>query len=133
LAHPKDCSVMTYRGHEVLRTLIRCHFSPLETTGSQYLYSGSHDGKIHVSDVFFLLYRVLLPRLICFLEIWSLDGRVVQILDRSKTLPISFDPSAPEPENRDSRSGRSRVCVRDVSWHSQVTREIVIYGPQTNM
>ena len=39
---------MTYRGHSVLRTLIRCHFSPVETTGSQYLYSGSADGKIHV-------------------------------------------------------------------------------------
>jgi WD repeat-containing protein 23 len=49
LAHPKDCSVMTYRGHAVLRTLIRCYFSPAETTGGQYLYSGSQDGKIHVS------------------------------------------------------------------------------------
>ena len=48
-AHPQDCSVMTYRGHEVLRTLIRCHFSPAETTGSQYIYSGSSDGKVHVS------------------------------------------------------------------------------------
>jgi len=47
-AHPKDCSVMTYRGHSVLQTLIRCHFSPAETTGSQYLYSGSQDGRIHV-------------------------------------------------------------------------------------
>ena len=49
LAHPKDCSVMTYRGHAVLRTLIRCYFSPVETTGGQYLYSGSYDGRIHVS------------------------------------------------------------------------------------
>ena len=39
---------MTYRGHAVLRTLIRCYFSPAETTGGQYLYSGSYDGKIHV-------------------------------------------------------------------------------------
>lgn len=39
---------MTYRGHSILRTLIRCHFSPMETTGAQYLYSGSADGKIHV-------------------------------------------------------------------------------------
>jgi hypothetical protein len=49
-AHPQDCSVMTYRGHAVLRTLIRCHFSPAETTGSQYIYSGSADGKIHVKQ-----------------------------------------------------------------------------------
>ena len=39
---------MTYRGHSVLRTLIRCHFSPFETTGGQYIYSGSADGKVHV-------------------------------------------------------------------------------------
>jgi WD repeat-containing protein 23 len=47
-AHPQDCSVMTYKGHRVLQTLIRCHFSPTETTGAQYLYSGSADGRIHV-------------------------------------------------------------------------------------
>lgn len=47
-AHPKDCSVMTYRGHQVFRTLIRCHFSPTETTGGNYLYTGSSDGRIHV-------------------------------------------------------------------------------------
>ncbi|KAK7058553.1 hypothetical protein VNI00_002189 [Paramarasmius palmivorus] len=46
-AHPQDCSVMTYRGHQVLMTLIRCHFSPAETTGAQYLYSGSSDGRVH--------------------------------------------------------------------------------------
>jgi WD repeat-containing protein 23 len=40
LAHPKDCSVMTYRGHQVLKTLIRCHFSPRESTGQSYIYSG---------------------------------------------------------------------------------------------
>lgn len=39
---------MKFTGHEVLRTLIRCHFSPAETTGQQYIYSGSSDGKIHV-------------------------------------------------------------------------------------
>ena len=48
-AHPLDTSVMTYKGHAVLRTLIRCHFSPAESTGSSYIYSGSYDGKIHVS------------------------------------------------------------------------------------
>lgn len=26
--HPRDLSVATYRGHSVLRTLIRCYFSP---------------------------------------------------------------------------------------------------------
>ncbi|TCD68084.1 hypothetical protein EIP91_011537 [Steccherinum ochraceum] len=95
-AHPKDCSVMQYTGHEVLRTLIRCHFSPAETTGGQYIYSGGADGRIHI---------------------WSLDGRVVQVLDRSGTLPMSFDPSGPQPAP--TNGVRRRVCVRDVSWHSQ--------------
>ncbi|KAJ7110375.1 WD40 repeat-like protein [Mycena crocata] len=95
-SHPKDCSVMSYHGHAVLRTLIRCHFSPAETTGGQYIYSGSADGRVHI---------------------WSLDGRVVQVLDRAKTLPMSFDPSAPEPGSRSAHE--SNVCVRDVSWHSQ--------------
>ncbi|KAG2358232.1 WD40-repeat-containing domain protein [Suillus spraguei] len=92
-AHPRDCSVMTYRGHAVLRTLIRCHFSPAETTGGQYIYSGSADGKIHI---------------------WSLDGRIVQVLDRSKTSAMTFDPSA---EEYIPNSIRSTVCVRDVSWN----------------
>jgi WD repeat-containing protein 23 len=48
--HPNDCSVMTYRGHAVLKTLIRCHFSPVATTGQKYIYSGSADGRIHVSN-----------------------------------------------------------------------------------
>jgi len=95
-AHLKDCSVMTYRGHSVLRTLIRCHFSPAETTGSQYLYSGSADGRIHI---------------------WSLDGTIVQVLDRSKTLPIFVDPSG--TERTTEGHGRTDLCVRDVSWHSQ--------------
>lgn len=95
LAHPLDCSVMTYRGHAVLQTLIRCHFSPAETTGGQYIYSGSADGRIHI---------------------WSLDGRVVQVLDRSKTLPMAFAPSGPEPPKF---TGSKAVCVRDVSWHSK--------------
>lgn len=102
LAHPKDCSVMTYRGHAVLRTLIRCYFSPVETTGGQYLYSGSYDGKIHI---------------------WSLDGTTVQVLDRSQTLPMACNPSAPEPDESTGRprlrDGNNKICVRDVSWHPQ--------------
>ncbi|GFZ44523.1 hypothetical protein JCM24511_02246 [Saitozyma sp. JCM 24511] len=110
LAHPKDCSIMTYRGHAVLRTLIRCHFSPRESTGQSYIYSGSADGMIHI---------------------WSLDGRVVQVLDRSKSVPLRGpngqfnDPSAPETQRRASQTAGNydmyyasdSNVVRDVSWH----------------
>ncbi|KAJ4002235.1 WD40-repeat-containing domain protein [Lentinula boryana] len=95
-AHPLDCSVMTYRGHSVLMTLIRCHFSPVETTGGQYLYSGSADGRIHI---------------------WSLDGTLVQVLDRTKTLPMNVDPSGVEYSRHPVRHNSS--CVRDVSWSSE--------------
>lgn len=95
-AHPLDCSVMQYTGHEVLRTLIRCHFSPAETTGQQYIYSGGSDGRIHI---------------------WSLDGRVVQVLNRAHTLPMTAEPSG--PELRDDTADRNKVCVRDVSWHCE--------------
>lgn len=105
---------MQYTGHEVLRTLIRCHFSPAETTGGQYIYSGSADGRIHVSLLVNLFHLIPLKSH----QIWSLDGRVVQVLDRSLTLPITFDPSGPVPPP--TAAPRRRVCVRDVSWHSQV-------------
>ncbi|VDC08021.1 unnamed protein product [Peniophora sp. CBMAI 1063] len=101
-SHPMNCSVMAFRGHQVLQTLIRCHFSPAETTGSQYIYSGSYDGRIHI---------------------WSLDGRIVQVLERSRSLPINFDPSA--PEYGATQGEAERICVRDVSWHS---REPVIHS-----
>ena len=51
ITHPEDCSVMTYRGHAVLQTLIRAYFSPLASTGQRFIYTGSVDGTIHVYDV----------------------------------------------------------------------------------
>ncbi len=58
-------------------------------------------------------------------QIWSLDGRVVQVLDRSYTLPMALDPSGPDPD--DITPSRVRPCVRDVSWHSQVSLPAVSY------
>uniref|UniRef100_A0A8C8GPK6 DDB1- and CUL4-associated factor 11 n=1 Tax=Oncorhynchus tshawytscha TaxID=74940 RepID=A0A8C8GPK6_ONCTS len=46
-----DTSVMTYRGHGVLHTLIRCRFSPEFTTGQRFIYTGCSTGKIIVYDV----------------------------------------------------------------------------------
>jgi hypothetical protein len=75
-----------------------------------------------------------------FLQIWSLDGRVVQVLDRSKVTPLcapgsmqAFDPSAAvagisdqqdepvrrrRPESMWNQSVSESSTVRDVSWHS---------------
>lgn len=105
---------MQYKGHSVLRTLIRCHFSPIESTGGAYIYSGSFDGLIHVS-LSTQMYATLsdLP----LLKVWALDGRVVQVLDRSRTSPITSHPSSMDISRPVTR--KSRPCVRDVSWHTQ--------------
>ena len=40
-----DTSLMTYRGHSVLQTLIRCHFSPQFSTGQRYIYTGQQPSE----------------------------------------------------------------------------------------
>uniref|UniRef100_A0A0D3G345 Uncharacterized protein n=1 Tax=Oryza barthii TaxID=65489 RepID=A0A0D3G345_9ORYZ len=49
--HPNDQSLATYRGHSVLRTLIRCYFSPVYSTGQRYIYTGSSDEYVYIYDV----------------------------------------------------------------------------------
>ncbi|KAK9076140.1 hypothetical protein SSX86_004473 [Deinandra increscens subsp. villosa] len=49
--HPNDQSVATYTGHSVLRTLIRCYFSPSYSTGQKYIYTGSSDAHIYIYDL----------------------------------------------------------------------------------
>lgn len=49
--NPNDCSVVTFRGHSVLKTLIRCHFSPPGSTNSRYVYSGSEDGNVWIWNI----------------------------------------------------------------------------------
>jgi len=51
LRSTNDYSIMTYSGHKVLQTLIRCYFSPSFTTGQKYIYSGSQDGIVYLWDV----------------------------------------------------------------------------------
>ncbi|KAE8660112.1 LEC14B-like protein [Hibiscus syriacus] len=51
LKHPHDQSLATYKGHKVLRTLIRCYFSPAYSTGQKYIYSGSSDGSVYIYDL----------------------------------------------------------------------------------
>ncbi|XP_021800821.1 LEC14B homolog isoform X1 [Prunus avium] len=51
LKHPNDQSLATYRGHGVLRTLIRCYFSPAYSTGQKYIYTGSSDHCVYIYDL----------------------------------------------------------------------------------
>ncbi|KAL4970057.1 WD40 repeat domain-containing protein [Aspergillus stella-maris] len=95
--NPNDCSVVTFRGHSVHRTLIRCHFSPPGSTDSRYVYSGSEDGKVYV---------------------WNLDATLAGTMDVGKATHFS------RPRIRHARGFAHRnditqwmTCVRDASWH----------------
>lgn len=95
--HPYDNSVVTFRGHKVQRTLIRCHFSPPNSTDSHYVYSGSYDGHVYV---------------------WNLDATLAAKIDvRSATKA----PLRPRPERRHRlhawNTGGWEALIRDVSWH----------------
>lgn len=49
--HELDNSVCTFTGFECLQTNIRAYFSPLETTGQRYVYTGSSDGSLFIYDI----------------------------------------------------------------------------------
>ncbi|KAK1838671.1 WD repeat protein [Colletotrichum chrysophilum] len=94
--HPNDNSLVTFRGHRVMRTLIRCHFSPPSSTNSRYVYSGSQDGKVYI---------------------WNLDATLAGTIDVRKATKNS------RPLERRYRIYHGddfpgwNTCVRDVSWH----------------
>lgn len=98
---PHDSSLVTYRGHKVLKTLIRCHFSPPGSTNSRYIYSGSQDGKVYI---------------------WNLDATIAGIIDVCKS---TSDPHIsrlrghldPEAFIRIYEGEEWSTCVRDASWH----------------
>lgn len=46
-----DTSILTFRGHQVKQTLIRCHFSPMATTGQRYIYTGCGLGFVYIYDI----------------------------------------------------------------------------------
>jgi WD repeat-containing protein 23 len=98
--HPHDCSLVTFRGHKVLKTLIRCHFSPAGSTDSRYVYSGSYDGSVYI---------------------WNLDATLAGKVDVLKATRNSRprDPNLlAETYDFYGRNGGSwMTCVRDASWH----------------
>ena len=44
-------SLMTYRGHTTDDGELRCHFSPMHTTGQSFIYTGSETGSCPIYDV----------------------------------------------------------------------------------
>lgn len=99
--HPYDCSLVTFRGHRVLKTLIRCHFSPPGSTDSRYVYSGSEDGCIYI---------------------YNMDATLAGKIDVNRATHHSRprDDSSMYPHQysiRGSRPDTWKTCVRDASWH----------------
>ena len=99
IPNPHDCSVVTFRGHSVLKTLIRCHFSPPGSSNSRYVYSGSEDGKVWV---------------------YNLDGTVKTTVDVAKATRNSRPRGGGEGMYGYNAAGRDgggwKTCVRDASW-----------------
>lgn len=97
-AHPHDCSVVTFRGHKVLKTLIRCHFSPQGSSDGRYVYSGSHDGSVYI---------------------WNLDATLKAKIDVLAATRNSRPAEDERYVDRWDMSGRGEwsTIVRDVSWH----------------
>ncbi|CAG9945710.1 unnamed protein product [Clonostachys rosea f. rosea IK726] len=88
--HPHDNSVVTFRGHRVLNTLIRCHFPPPNSTNSRYVYTGSSDGKVYI---------------------YNIDATVASVIN------VSEATKDLRPTEGFYRGRHWNSCVRDASWH----------------
>ena len=99
-SHPYDCSLVTYRGHSVLKTLIRCHFSPPGSTNSRYVYSGSEDGSVYI---------------------YNMDATLAGKVDVNGATHHSRprNPHTQMYTMDEWRGGHGawKTCVRDASWH----------------
>lgn len=87
--HPNDCSIVSFRGHSVHETLIRCHFSPPTSTNSRYVYTGSNNGKVYI---------------------YNMDATLAGVIDVGKATSHS------RPHD-DEDVYDWLTCVRDASWH----------------
>jgi DDB1- and CUL4-associated factor 11 len=97
--HPNDNSLVTFRGHKVQRTLIRCHFSPPGSTNSRYVYSGSYDGHVYV---------------------WNLDATLAAKINvKAVTENVRLGARPPRRRYRVHHWGNEgwETLVRDVGWH----------------
>lgn len=94
--HPNDNSVVTYRGHKVQGTLIRCHFSPPGSTDSRYVYSGSHDGKVYI---------------------WNMDATLAGTIDVGGATRFNTARTEGGMPWRRGLPDRWQCCVREPYWH----------------
>ncbi len=107
--HEHDNSVVTFRGHKVQRTLIRCHFSPPGSTNSRYVYSGSHDGFVYV---------------------WNLDATLAAKIDvKEVTKGLGMSERRYRVYGRNYYQNQWTTLVRDVGWHPNAPMLVGKYMP----
>lgn len=97
--NPRDTSLVTFRGHRVLKTLIRCHFSPPSSTDSRYVFSGSEDGAVYI---------------------YNLDGTVagkIDVLQATGGTHSRRPRRGMTPGHFLTEGAEAGACVRDASWH----------------
>jgi WD repeat-containing protein 23 len=108
-AHPWDCSLVTFRGHAVEKTLIRCHFSPQGSTDKRYIYSGSADGKVYI---------------------WNMDATLKGTIDVGESTEYLRERDSQDLDYHwGSRGGAFGTVIRDVSWHPDVPMVAGIFNP----
>lgn len=100
-----DTSIMTYRGHSVSQTLFRCHFSPAESTGQRYIYTGCATGQVVGTVSRSSLWLVAKINQIACITIFQLFF--------TNIFPV-YDVLTGRIEKQ--LKGH-KDCVRDVSWH----------------
>ena len=79
-----DTSIITMKGHVVLRTLIKCHFSPQMQTNQKYIYTGSANGAYCVYDGF-------TGELVCRRP--NIDSSIMRDIQWHEELPMMISPS----------------------------------------
>lgn len=110
IKHPHDCSVATFIGHSVLKTLIRIHFSPQHSTGQRYVYTGSDDGIVHVYDT---LSPETTVRVLDCSEVVKRSSISQQELEQDAMSMFLMRYLGRANNSLDSKG----LTVRDVSWH----------------
>jgi DDB1- and CUL4-associated factor 11 len=95
----KDCSVVTFRGHRIEQTLVRCHFSPKGSTDGRYVYSGSADGQIYV---------------------WNMDATLKQKINVKDSCRFLKERSQQTDYYYHTDPGTFSTNIRDCSWHPDV-------------
>ncbi|KAJ3298645.1 DDB1- and CUL4-associated factor 11 [Rhizoclosmatium sp. JEL0117] len=123
--HPNDVSTATFTGHKVLRTLIRCHYSPEQ----RYLYSGSADGKVYIYDPLLPSGGPIKTLTVPKGEVTSEEDLVIRQFTRMAGRELTEYEREHllrrfRAQHRTWQGAEGSCCVRDVAWNPRVPQVI---------